>query len=229
MFRFFTSTHKLVKEDTPDRLVLCTSPRRSVIFDVAQQRVVFESSHLLFRKKTKTVAFEEIEQVYLDYVETTYSDATDVYGTQERIKRKWTIFLALKDRQTITVAADVTTNHLPGETSSLAKQSVYWESLVTKICELTGTTLVRTPSVPGDLHTFVESVHQILQRHLAQSQLHDRCVYLRSGEDGRLEIVVDSTVYDDLDQVEDKAVRDLIQAAVDEWQGNDESSFIAAK
>ena len=80
------------------------------------------------------------------------------------------------------------------------------------------------PSVPGGLHIFVESVDQILQRHLAQSQLYNRSVHLRSGEDGSLEIVVDSTVCDDLDQVEDKAVRDLIQGAVDEWQGNYESS-----
>jgi hypothetical protein len=189
-------------------LVLRTSLHHSVTIDVAQQRLTVVSSNLLFVPKVKMVAFEEIQQVYLDYLEQTYTVA-DTYGAQKRIERKWTIFLFLTNGQILTVAE---------ETTSLKRQSRYWEYLATRICELTGKTLVRTPTVPGGAHTFVENVDQILQGRLAQAQLHNRYVHLRSGEDGNIEIVVDGKIYGGVDEVEDRAVRDLIQVSVDEWQ-----------
>jgi hypothetical protein len=197
--------------------MLRTSPRRSVIFDGARQWVTFVSSRLLFFKKVNVVAFDEIDQVCLDYVEET---VTGDYGQTESIERKWVIFLALRDSRTIPVADVATSQYAPGDFADMmTRQSAYSEDLAAKICELTGKTLVRMPSVPGGLHTFVESVDQILQRRLAQSRLHDRSVHLRSNEDGGLEIIVDGTMYDDLDKVRDQAIRDLIQAALDEWQG----------
>jgi hypothetical protein len=130
------------------------------------------------------------------------------------------IFLALQDSRTIPVAAVTTDQYAPGDFADMmTRQSAYSEDLAARICELTGKTLVRMPSVPGGLHTFVESVDQILQRHLAQSRLHDGSVHLRSNEDGDLEIIVDDTMYDDPHKIKDQTIRDLIQTSLDEWQG----------
>jgi hypothetical protein len=199
--------------------VLLASLHHSVTIDVARQSLTLVSRNLLFVPEVKIVTFEEIEQVYLDYLEKTYTDG-DRRGAQERIERRWSIFLLLRDGQILTVDEE-TTCHSPGETFNLTWRSRYWENLATRICELTGKTLIRTPSVPGSVHTFVENVDQIIQRRLAQSHLRNRRVHLRSGEDGSLEIVVDGKIYRGVDEVEDKVVRDLIRASVDEWQAND--------
>jgi hypothetical protein len=262
MFRLFKSAHELVKEDTPNRLVLglpdrlevqgmawllialiaglatirigvvgvviallaggwglwLSTRRRSVTFDLAQQKVFFVTNHLLFGRKTRSIPFEDIAQVYLDFLEEAYAAGTDAYDPAERVRRRWAIFLNLGEGQTLTVA-EAMTDHAVGDQSSLIDQSAYWERLAARIAKLTGKTLVRMPDVPGGPHTFVEAIDQILQRRLAETQLSGhRTVHLCSGTDGSLEVVVDGTVYGDLSKVDDKGVRDLIQASVDEWQ-----------
>ena len=108
---------------------------------------------------------DEIDQVCLDYVEETI---TGDYSQTISIKRKWVIFLALRDSRTIPVAAVTTDQYAPGDFADLiSRHSAYSEELAARICELTGKMLVRMPSVPGRLHTFVESVDQIFQRRLA--------------------------------------------------------------
>ena len=66
--------------------------------------------------------------------------------------------------------------------------------------------------------TRFEGINQNIQRLLAQSTLRDKKVELRSRSDLGIEILVDGTVYQDLSEINDLALRDLIQTAMDEWQ-----------
>ena len=160
----------------------------------------------------------------MDYWERGYDQTIDEYRSEKRIERQWTIFLALKDGQTVTVANE-TTDHHAAHTSIVSTQLAYWESLATKICAITEKLLVRMPAVPGHApHTFIETIDQIVQRRLAQSEMNERSVNLRSHTDGSLEIVVDDKIYRNLDEIDDVTVRDLIQTSIDEWSDEVEQS-----
>lgn len=197
-----------------------TAGNRSVTFDIAQRKVLFSTRHLLFEGKRKIIPFGEIAAVHLDYWERVWERGNiGEYVTEKWIRQKWTIFFALVRGQAVTVAEEVT-DHLAEQTSILPKRLAYWEELAKRICALVDKPLIRSPSVPGPPHTFVEVIDQILQRHLAQSRIGARSVHLRSHEDGGLEIEIDGQVYRDLKGIDDVAVRGLIQVAVDEWQSN---------
>lgn len=73
---------------------------------------------------------------------------------------------------------------------------------------------------------WLEAINRNVQRLLSQSSLRDREVELRSLPDLSLEIIVDGKAYQGLDEIHDAAVRDLIQAAVDEWQDGVEAASL---
>jgi hypothetical protein len=196
---------------------------KRTIFDIAGRELISTTDYL-FWKKQKRILFEEIKRIYLDYWERGYDQTIDEYRSEKRIERQWTVFLALKDGQTVTVANE-TTDHHAAHTSIVSTQLVYWESLAARICAITEKLLVRMPAVPGHApHTFIEIIDQIVQRRLAQSEMNERSVNLRSHTDGSLEIVVDDKIYRNLDEIDDVTVRDLIQASIDEWSDEVEQS-----
>jgi len=193
-----------------------TMSYESVTLDNSQQKVFFTTHCLLFERERRNIPFEEIVAVYLDYSEQIVAD-----GDSTQVRRKWMIFFGLSDGQTITVASEIA-EHPVGETPALARQLArwqhLWENLGAKICTVTDKLLIRTPTVPGSPHTFIEQVDQIVQRRLAQSQISGQSVHLRGQTDGSLEIEVGGKIYHNLKEIDDIAVRNLIQAAVDEWQ-----------
>ena len=88
--------------------------------------------------------------------------------------------------------------------------------------ELLGKPLAAMPAVQDSPRTFVQAIDQILQRRLRQSGRNDLWVNIRSDKDAGIEIVVNGKSHDTIDEIEDKAVRDLIQAAIHEWQNSHE-------
>lgn len=191
---------------------------RSVAFDVLRHEVLFATHWLSFEKHSTIVQFDEIAAVYLDCREEAIERATlGDFVTEQWIRRKWVIFLALTNKRIATVVGK-TTVHRAEQTSVLPAQVAYWENLATRICALTGKMLVRTPFASGSPHTFIEAIEQILQRRLAESHMSGRSVHLRQGSDCGLEIELDGKVYRDLAEIDDITIRELIQAAVDEWQ-----------
>jgi hypothetical protein len=65
---------------------------------------------------------------------------------------------------------------------------------------------------------WIEVVNQNIQKRLAQSANRDREVALRSRPDLGVEIIVDGKAYQDLNEIDDLAIHDLIQGAMNEWQ-----------
>lgn len=178
-------------------LALSTSSS-SVTIDTVR-KMIFIMPRLLLRTGTpRVVSFDEIEQVYLDYSEESYT--IDDY--QQGTRRRWAVMLILRDRQTVTVGE---------ETFDL-------EALATRVSELVDKPLMRMPEVPGGPHTFVEAIEYILQRRLLQSGLKNLSVHIRSGKDLGVEIVVNGKSYPAVEDVEDDAVRNLIQASIREWE-----------
>lgn len=186
----------------------------TITFDSADQVVYFSTRHWLLKRTTKVIPFSIIDTIYLDYEE------RDI--AEERIRRKWRIFLVLKNQETATVARQQT-DYSVDQSPILSKQTTAWEDLATKICTITEKYLIRTPTVPGSApHTFIDVIDQIIQRRLAAlpstDPLSSRSVQLRSHPTGAMEIIIDGVnKYRELDDVTDPAIRDLIQQAVDEW------------
>jgi hypothetical protein len=98
---------QLVKEDTPNRLRLRLSLCRSVIIDSARKEVIFVSNYLFF-SKTKEITFDEIKQVCLDCLEKVVTDRYAAPDANERISRKWVIFLVPQNGQPLTLASMTT-------------------------------------------------------------------------------------------------------------------------
>ncbi|MBN1813798.1 MAG: hypothetical protein JXA14_18300 [Anaerolineae bacterium] len=73
---------------------------------------------------------------------------------------------------------------------------------------------------------WLEAINQNIQQLLSQSALRGREVELRGLPDLSLEIIVDGKAYQSLDEIPDVAVRDLIQAAIDEWQDEVEAATL---
>lgn len=195
---------------------------RSITFDLSQQAVVFSTHFLLLERKTRFIPFAEIATVYLDFEEQVHHSIVTISVPQERIRHKWSVFLALNNEQTVTLAYHRKVHHAD-RMPNLSRQTAAWERLATRICAVTDKLLIRTPSVPSRTpHTFVNVIDQILQRRLAAlsptDRLTDRSVRLRSHPNGSLEIVVDGVVYRNLSDISSPDVRDLIQEAVDEWK-----------
>ncbi len=77
--------------------------------------------------------------------------------------------------------------------------------------------------LPGPVpQTFVDVIDQIVQRRLANlptaEHLGQQSIRLRSHPTGRLEFIVNGTNYREIKDIPDHNVRDLIQAAVEDWQ-----------
>ena len=66
--------------------------------------------------------------------------------------------------------------------------------------------------------TWIDAINQNIQERLKQSGMVYEVVELRSRPDLDMEIIVDDKVYKNLDEVDDQAVRYLIQSAIDGWQ-----------
>lgn len=73
---------------------------------------------------------------------------------------------------------------------------------------------------------WLEVINRNIRQLLARSSLRDREIELRGRPDLGLEIIVDGRVYQDLDEIPDVAIRDLIRAAMDEWQDEAEAAAL---
>jgi hypothetical protein len=73
------------------------------------------------------------------------------------------------------------------------------------------------PSLP---YTFVDEIDRVVQRRLVESDMHDHSVHVYSQADGKVAIAVNNKVYGRVSMIEDAAIRDLVQGAIDEWQEN---------
>ena len=199
--------------------VWLVSGRRVVMIDTQKQQVIFWARYFLMERQTKVTPFETIASVYLDFeTHAHYS----FFRPQTLVRRMWRIFFVLNDKQTVTIVRQITDYSIE-QSPNLAKQTTQWEELAQKVCTLTGKFLVKTPAVPGRApHTFVDVVNQIVQRRLEKlspdDPLQQRSIYLRSHPNGSLEILIDGEKYRQLSDLPDAAIRNLIQAAVDEWQ-----------
>jgi hypothetical protein len=196
------------------------SGRRTVLVDAQEQQVIFLSRYFwAWGRQTQITPFGAIASVYLDFeTHAHYS----FFRPQTLVRRMWRIYFVLNDRQTATVVRQIM-DYSIDQSPNLSRQTAQWEGLTQKICLLTGKLLVKTPGVPGRApHTFVDVVNQIVQRRLAKlppdDPLQHRSVYLRSHPNGSLEILIDGEKYRQMSDLPDAAIRDLIQAAVEEWQ-----------
>lgn len=194
----------------------------SVTIDTVQQKICFVSHPLLFStaQTKRVVSFDEIEQVYLNFWEHSYTVKVEEEYTshdEPRIWRRWAIELALKDGQVLTIG-EATSDHRAGETRALARQRAHWEPLAARVSELIGKPLAAIPMVRDSPRTFVQAIDQILQHRLKQSGLDNLTVNIHSGKDLGIEIVVNGKSYAAVAEVEDEAVRSLIQASIQEWQ-----------
>ena len=154
-----------------------------------------------------------------------------VFDTQSQIVAYVTRFLWLT-RTTKTIPfAEISAvyldyeeqNYYSSKTIYTPQETVEWEKLAARICEMTGKLLVKMPSVPGRApHTFVDVINQIVQRRLAEvaptDELSNHTIKLRSHPNGTMEIIVNGTNHKAVDDVPDPAIRALIQQAVEEWQ-----------
>ncbi len=198
------------------------SGERLITIDAGRQLVYQTARHFMFQRRRRAIPFAQIDSIYLDYEEHAYFSPWQIVTPQERLRRRWVIFLALVDKKTVTLArqfGDYPLERAP----NLDKQTAAWEALAQKICALTGKLLVRTPSVPGRApHTFVDVINQIVQRRLANlpaaDPLHARSVRLRSHPSGAVEFLIDGHSYRQLNDIADPAARLFIRAAIEEWQ-----------
>lgn len=69
-------------------------------------------------------------------------------------------------------------------------------------------------------YTFVDEIDRVVQRRLIESDMHDYSVHVYSRADGNVAIAVNNKVYEEVNMIEDAAIRDLVQGAIDEWQQN---------
>ncbi len=202
--------------------------RRSVIFDASQQAALFSTQFLLFESNSRAIPFAEIDKIYLDYEEYDYPAIKNVFYLEQRVRRKWFVFLTLTNAQTVTIAHHQKSYPL-GQEPNLFKETRAWEKLAQKICAVSDKLLVHTPSVPSRVpRTFLDVVDQIVQRRLEElpedSHLTNQTIRLRSHPTGSLEIIVNGKNYRDLNDVPDPHIQNLIQGAVEEWYGLNGSS-----
>ena len=194
----------------------------SVTIDTVQQKICMVTHPLLLTgaHATRVVYFEEIEQVCLNQWERGYTvKVEDEYSSHDepRIWRRWAIELTLKDGQIVTIGEEIS-DHRAGETGALTRQRTHWEPLAARVSELIGKPLAVMPMVRDSPRSFVQAIDQILQHRLKQSGLNNLSVNVRSGKELGIEIVVNGKSYAAVAEVEDEAIRSLIQASIQEWQ-----------
>ena len=65
---------------------------------------------------------------------------------------------------------------------------------------------------------WLEKINHNIQMFLPRSELRGREIEVRGRPDLSLEIAVDGETYQSVDDITEEAVRDLVRAAIDEWQ-----------
>ena len=199
------------------------SSKRTIIFDTSQQQVFFLTRFLLCKRVQPVILYEQIDSIYLDYEEHAHPAIKNLFYLEQRVWRKWFVFLTLTDAQTMTVAHHQKSYSL-GQEPNLFKETLAWEKLASRICAVTDKLLIETASVPSQApRTFIDVVDQIIQRRLAQlpddDDLTNQTIRLRSHPTGSLEIIVNGQNYKELSDVPNTNIRDLIQSSVEEWHG----------
>ncbi|MCB0209060.1 MAG: hypothetical protein KDJ52_07015 [Anaerolineae bacterium] len=200
-------------------LLLLTS-RRSVSVDITQQTLFFTTHYLFFDHQTRFFHFDKIDKVFLDF-ESQHQEG--IFVPRMYTRRKWFIFVTLKDERTVTLVrhyADYPVDQEP----NLHNETQLWEKLAKKIAAATGKLLITTATVPSRApRTFVDVIDQIVQRHLTAlpqtDPLSRHTIRLRSHPNGHMEIVVNGEVHHALDELNNENIRQLIQLAIDEWHG----------
>jgi hypothetical protein len=205
-------------------MLALTTKSSSVTIDSVRQKIHFAAQRRLYSEERATwwIPFEDIVQVYLNIWEDSHTvENTDEYSTHYEpwIWRRWAIELTLRDGRVVTIGEE-TSDRRARETEAVARRHAYWATLAASVSELIGKPLAAMPSVQDSPRTFVQAIDEILQRRLRQSGLNDLWVNIRTDKDAGIEIVVNGKSYAAVDEVEDKAVRDLIQASIREWQGS---------
>lgn len=169
---------------------------------------------------TRTIAFDDIESIYLDVWEDscTVEQPADEDGAAETlwIRRRWMVGLQLNDGETVTLYEDVT-DQPAHAIPYLGRQRSYWESLARRTSEDLDKPLMKMAPAPRGLCSFVEAIEHILQRRLERSPLAGLSVHVR-GKGFGIEILVNGRAYEALADVEEESAREAIRAAVDEWQ-----------
>lgn len=204
--------------------VLFLNTRSAIVLDQTQQQLYFVTSFLGLERHTRFAPFHQIDKVYLDYEE---HRQPGTFSAGEQLQRHWYIYLALHSGQTQTLIQNRASHPLEA-LPNLSKETKAWEGIAQKICDVTGKLLVRMPTVPGHApRTFIEVIDQIVQRHLvnlpADDPLRQQTIRLRSHPSGNLEIVITGVTYARLDEIDHEPARRLIQAAIDEWRGPEET------
>jgi hypothetical protein len=73
---------------------------------------------------------------------------------------------------------------------------------------------------PEPTLNLVDEIDAILQKHVAaDSTLASRSIRLQQPPDGLLQIVVDGSVYEHPNDIEDAGVRRVLKQALKEWEG----------
>lgn len=203
--------------------MLLVTSKRSVTIDRTDGVIFFSTHYLFFDHQTRLNRLSEIDKVYLDYEEEVDQDN---FLPKEHINRTWFIFLVLKDHRTMTIAQH-RAKYPVDKAPNLSRETYAWDGLAKKVSAATGKLLIRMPSVPSRTpRTFVDVIDQIVQRRLEllpeSDPLRRQTIRLRSHPSGDLEIVVDGVTFGALGDIDDRQVRSLIEAAIDEWRGPDE-------
>jgi hypothetical protein len=205
-------------------MLALTTKSSSVTIDSVRQKIHFAAQRRLFSEERATwwIPFEDVVQVYLNIWEDSHTvENTDEYATHYEpwIWRRWAIELTLRDGRVVTIGEE-TSDRRASETEAVARRHAYWETLAASVSEMIGKPLAAMPVERDSPRTFVQEIDQVLQHRLKQSELSNVSVSIHSGKDTGIEIVVNGKSYAAVDEVEDKAVRDLIQACIREWQGS---------
>ena len=193
------------------------SRHHSVKFDKWTRQITVSTNRFLFGRKNKIIPFEDVKQIWLDVWEKVYPGR---YGIGEgQVEHKWTIFLALNNGEIVNMVQEM--RNLSNPISVIvADRLTYLQELGEKIGQLTDKPFLQTSSVPGQPHTFIDHINQLVERRLSQERMPDHSVQLKSRADGELMFIVDGHVYEHLADIPNASIRELIQSAVVEWQEN---------
>jgi len=72
---------------------------------------------------------------------------------------------------------------------------------------------------PPPANTIAEQIEAVLQEHLLTlPHLHARSIHILNALDGGVQIKVDETYYESVNDVQDNEIRSLLQAAIQEWE-----------
>lgn len=191
------------------------SRHNSAKFDKQLQQITISTNRFLFSRKTKTIPFAEVKQIWLDVWDKVYPGRYRI--GEGKVEQKLTIFLALNNGELVNIVQEI--QNLSNPISAMHPDRLtYLQGLGEKIGRLTSKPFLQTSSVPGQPHTFVDQINQLVERRLIQERMQDRSVQIESQAGGELIFIVDGRVYQHLKDIADTSIRELIQAAITEWQ-----------